>query len=63
MRRNMVSKQSLLKMIDEQKTKNQEVMDQVINLQSTLLKNRLPSQNSDEQAIFNSSLKKTDILN
>ena len=63
MRRNMVTKQSLLKMIDDQKSKNQEIMDQVINLQSVLFKNRLPSQNSDEQAIFNSSLKKSDILN
>ena len=63
MRRNMVAKQSLLKIIDEQKTKNQEVIDQVINLQLALLKNRLLSQNSDANYYFQLLLKKTDILN
>jgi hypothetical protein len=62
MRRTMVNKQSLLKLIDDQKIKNQEIMDQVIKYQAFLVKEHLPSQNSDELAIFNSSLKKSDIL-
>lgn len=57
-----MSKQKLLKEIDDQTKKNQELVNNYINLQTIFMKENLQTIPSDEQAIFNTSVKKTEVF-
>lgn len=56
-----MAKQNLLKEIEEQTEKNQDLMNLFISLQTQNLKERQNEKMTEELANFNSSLKKTDI--
>lgn len=56
-----MSKQNLLKEIEEQTDKNQDLMNLFISLQTQNLKERQNEKMTEELANFNSSVKKTDI--
>lgn len=60
-RKSITVKQNLLKDIEEQTGKNQELMNLYINLQTQNLKDQQIKLKTDEMGNFNSSLKKTDI--
>lgn len=60
-RNSIMLKQNLLKDIDEQNEKNQDLMNLYIGLQTQNLREQQNNKMTDELANFNSSVKKTDI--